>query len=92
MIILATERGVTVLRGPSATIKFDELQLLRLPPDFQGGVMYRNQSDECWIALNPTNPKNLIMCTHQDNYAVTGYLADVVYFLWTEVKHGLSLI
>ncbi len=47
-----------------------------------GGTWYRNTSDECWIAVNPCNPKEKIVCTHQDylDPHATGFLADLFYY------------
>lgn len=59
------------------------LDNLRLPSDpyTQRGLWTRNVADECWIAVNPCNPKNLIICTHQDVYSNSdvgvGFLSDV---------------
>lgn len=35
----------------------------------EGGIWYRNDTDECWIAVNPTNPDNMIAVTHQDRWS-----------------------
>lgn len=55
---------------------------------------WRNTEDECWIAVNPKNPDNMIIGTHQDRFQ--SFLADIfVYTLdggktWNESELVLS--
>ena len=53
----------------------------RLPPSLSGlrvsnadiqaaaGTVYRNCTDECWLAVNPTNTQNMAFTTHQDRWS-----------------------
>lgn len=56
----------------------NSLTPLRLPfdPETTEGLWQRNITDETEIAVNPCNPCNMIICTHQDGYD-TGFLADI---------------
>jgi hypothetical protein len=38
----------------------------------QGGVVYRNSETEPYIAVNPTNPDNMIAAWHQDRWSTGG--------------------
>jgi len=57
-------------------------------------IWFRNTEDECDIAVNPTNPDNIIVVTHQDRF--TNFLTDIaVYSLdggktWNESSILLS--
>lgn len=52
------------------------LDCLRIPgidtPE-GGGLWQRHVTDECWIAVNPCNPCNLLITTHQDYNRIPGY-------------------
>ena len=55
---------------------------------------FRNTEDECWIAINPTNPKNMIIVTHQDRFV--NFIADIILYTvdggetWNESNITLS--
>lgn len=56
----------------------NSLTPLDLPfdPETTTGYWLRNVTDECDIAVNPCNPCNMIVGTHQDSYE-TGFIADI---------------
>ncbi len=66
-------------------------------PDIEslGGVWWRNSSDESWLAVNPTNPKNMIVVTHQDR-ALEAFLGNIILYTkdggetWQEANVALS--
>jgi len=55
---------------------------------------FRNTEDECWLAINATNHKNMILVTHQDR--LLGFLGDIVLYTldggdtWNESSLVLS--
>lgn len=71
---------------------------LRVPNVEQfGGIWDINKSDESWIAVNPTNPDNMIIVTHQDASDQLGvFLANIVLYTkdggktWQEADVTLS--
>lgn len=68
------------------------------------GTWFRNTEDECWIAVNPANPDNMIIVTHQDRITYVDadgrfnfyFLADIVMYTldggvtWNESNLTLS--
>lgn len=68
------------------------------------GTWFRNTEDECWIAINPANPNNMIIVTHQDRITYVDadggfnfyFLADIVLYTldggrtWNESNLTLS--
>lgn len=77
----------------------------RLPPTLTGlryknnpytqkYIWYRNTVDECMLAINPTNPDNMIITTHQDRFKK--FLGDIVLYsidggeTWNESNLVLS--
>ncbi|MCE5294018.1 MAG: glycoside hydrolase [Chlamydiales bacterium] len=71
-------RALTPVQVTGETRLPPTLDCLRLPydPYTTTGLWDRNVTDECWIAVNPCDPCNLIITTHQDAYE-TGFLSDV---------------
>lgn len=61
------------------------LDCLRLPfdPNTTTSRWQRNIADESWIAVNPCNPCNLIITTHQDVFrgpGISSFLSDVYFY------------
>lgn len=72
------------------------LECLRLDesPEEIGDTWWRNTEDECFIAVNPKNHKNMIIVAHQDRYR--NFLSDVAVYTvdggktWNESNLVLS--
>ena len=45
-----------------------------------GGTWWRNVENECWIAVNPTNPCNMIVVTTQDFYSRLSRLSSIALY------------
>lgn len=51
---------------------------LPFPPQAVPFIWYRNTEDENWLAVNPNDPDNIVITTHQDKFNF--FLADILPF------------